>query len=111
MERPLAREKGKRTMTHLAILLTLYLQGAWPTALGVLADVGTSFNALAGQFAGYLTGILAFIAVVSGYQLMTAGEDVTQATRAKRALGLSLAGAVLVGTALTLAPVITGNIK
>lgn len=99
-------------MTHTAILLTVYLQVTlWPAYAGVLADVGTSFNALAGQFAGYLTGILAFIAVVSGYQLMTAGEDVQQATRAKRALGLALAGAVLVGTAATLAPVITGNIK
>ena len=98
-------------MTHLAILLSMYLHGAWPAAAGVLADVGTSFNALATLFGGYLTGILAFVAVVSGYQLMTAGEDVQQATRAKRALGMALAGAVLVGTAVTLAPVITGNIK
>jgi len=105
-------DRKERTMTHLAILLTVYLQATlWPAAAGVLADVGTSFNALAALFAGYLTGILAFIAVVSGYQLMTAGEDVQQATRAKRALGLSLAGAVLVGTAATLAPVITGTIK
>jgi uncharacterized membrane protein YjfL (UPF0719 family) len=94
-------------MTHVAV----FLHAALPAAALVLGDVGSSFNTLAGQFAGYLTGILAFIAVVSGYQLMTAGEDVQQATRAKRALGLSLAGAVLVGTAITLAPVITGNIK
>lgn len=98
-------------MTHSAILLTMLLQAALPAVLGVLADVGSSFNALATQFATYLTGILAFIAVVSGYQLMTAGEDVQQSTRAKRALGLALAGAVLVGTGVALAPVITGNIK
>lgn len=96
-------------MIHPLVLLSLFMQ---PGLLAlVIADVGTSFSALAGQFAGYLTGILGFIAVMSGYQLMTAGEDVQQATRAKRALGLALAGAVLVGTALTLAPVITGNIK
>lgn len=77
----------------------------------VLGNIGDSFNALATQFAGYLTGILAFVAVVSGYQLMTAGEDVQQATRAKKALGLALAGAVLVGTAVALAPIVTGNIK
>jgi Type IV secretion system pilin len=111
MESPWLNRK-ERTMTHLAILLTVYLHVTLlPAVSGVLADVGTSFGALAGQFAGYLTGILTFIAVVSGYALMTAGEDVQQATRAKRALGMSLAGAVLVGTAITLAPVITGNIK
>jgi uncharacterized membrane protein len=99
-------------MTHIAILLTVYRHMVLdPAAAGVLADVSTSFNALATQFAGYLEGILAFVAVVSGYSLMTAGEDVQQATRAKRGLGLALAGAVLVGTAVTLAPVITGNIK
>jgi uncharacterized membrane protein YjfL (UPF0719 family) len=99
-------------MTHHAILLSMDLHMAlWPVASLVLADVGTSFNSLATQFAGYLTGILAFVAVISGYQLMTAGDDVQQATRAKRALGLALAGAVLVGTATALAPLITGNIK
>ncbi len=98
-------------MTYIAIFLTVFLQGAIPTDLGVLADVGSSFSDLATLFAGYLTGILAFIAVVSGYQLMTAGEDVQQATRAKRALGLSLAGAILVGTAGPLATTITSHIK
>ena len=99
-------------MTHHAILLSMDLYAAlWPVAALVLADVGTSFNSLALQFAGYLTGILAFVAVISGYQLMTAGDDVQQATRAKRALGLALAGAVLVASATTLAPLIVGNIK
>lgn len=96
-------------MIHAVIVLALYLSVVWP--LSVMADIGTSFAALAAQFAGYLAGVLTIVAVFSGYQLMTAGEDVQQATRAKRALGLSLAGAVLVGTAITLAPTIVGNIK
>lgn len=96
-------------MIHPFILHLFSLQLGLPAL--VIADVGSSFNSLAGVFAGYLTGILAFVAVVSGYQLMTAGEDVQQATRAKRALGMALAGAVLVGTAIALAPVITSNIK
>ena len=96
-------------MIHPFILYSHLLWVGLPAL--VIADVGSSFNSLAGLFAGYLTGILAFVAVISGYQLMTAGEDVQQATRAKRALGMALAGAVLVGTGIALAPLITGSIK
>lgn len=77
----------------------------------VLADIGSSFLNLATLFASYLTGVLAIVAVFAGYALMTAGEDAQQATRAKRALGFTLAGAVLVGTAVTLAPILTGKIQ
>jgi uncharacterized membrane protein YjfL (UPF0719 family) len=77
----------------------------------VLADIGSSFLNLATLFASYLTGVLAIVAVFAGYALMTAGEDTQRATRAKSALGVTLAGAVLVGTAVSLASVITGNIK
>ena len=96
-------------MIHTFIPHLLFLRLGLPAL--VIADVGSSFNSLAGLFAGYLTGILAFVAVISGYQLMTAGEDVQQSTRAKRALGMALAGAVLVGTGVALAPLITGSIK
>src|SRR5260370_41198623 len=90
-------------MTLAATLLLIHLYLAWPAP--VLADVGTSFTALATQLAGDLTGALAIVAVFSGYALMTAGEDVQQATRAQRALGLSLAGGVAGGRAVPPPPV------
>lgn len=93
-------------MTYLSLALTFF-----PAPVGVLADIGTSLIALATTFAGFLVGALALVGVISGYQLMTAGDDTQKAAQAKRALGLALAGALLVGTAVALAPTIAGNIK
>jgi FtsH-binding integral membrane protein len=79
----------------------------------VLADVVSSFKALAGQFAGYLEAVFSLATVFFGYSLIAASlsEDVQGASRAKRAFGMALLGAVLVGTALTFATATTGNIK
>lgn len=96
-------------MIHPALTFALFLFHMLPMPL--LANIGTSFSALATLFANYLAGILAIVAVFNGYQILSAGEDVQQQTRAKRALGFSLAGAVLVKSAVALAPTIVGNIK
>jgi|SRR5579875_268081 FtsH-binding integral membrane protein len=79
----------------------------------VLADVVSSFHALATQFAGYLEAVFSLATVFFGYSLIAASlsEDVQAASRAKRAFGLALLGAILVGTALAFATTTTGNIK
>jgi hypothetical protein len=100
-------------LTHLAIWSPLIVWWLLGTARDlVLADVVGSFKALATQFAGYLEGVFALATVFFGYSLIAASlsEDVQGVTRAKRAFGLALLGALLVGTALTFATATTGNI-
>jgi Type IV secretion system pilin len=95
----------------LQLFLLVETQLRWATwRLLVLADVGTSFSNIANTLAGFLGGALGIVIVISGYQLMAAGEDVQQATRAKRALGIAIVGAILVGTYATLATTLKGDI-
>jgi uncharacterized membrane protein YjfL (UPF0719 family) len=79
--------------------------------LSWFADLGLTFTNLATYFAGFLAAILGFILVVAGYHYLTAGDDLQKATNAKRAFGGALAGAVLVGLAITLALAIRGQIQ
>lgn len=66
-----------------------------------LADVGSALTGLAKMLVGYLPQILVLVLILAGYTYMFALDDHAKASNAKRAIGVAIGGAIVVGVALT----------
>jgi uncharacterized membrane protein YdcZ (DUF606 family) len=76
-----------------------------------LADIGSALTGLGTLFVTYLGPALALALVIAGFNYMAALDDHQRATNAKRAIGVAIAGAILVAVGLTMGPTIAATIS
>ena len=74
------------------------------------SGVSAAFIGLAKLGGAMLGGVIAFFAVVCGFQYIAAVDDAAKATHAKRAIGSLLVGAIIIAVSVNFAPQIVQTI-
>ncbi len=91
----------------MSVIGTLAMLGAHLHFLVIAADttgIDAAFTRIAALFAGVIGGVTGFFVVLNGYNYITAIDDTTRATHAKRAAGGLIFGVMIVVLGVTIAP-------